>query len=390
MADRSKIDELHKEMTDWRRDLHAHPETAFEEHRTSDFIAGKLEEFGIEVVRGLAGTGLVGVLKSNGRSGKAIGLRADMDALHIDEQTNLPYSSKTPGKMHACGHDGHVTMLLGAAKYLSKTRDFDGTAYFIFQPAEECEGGAKVMIEEGLFEKFQMDSVYGMHNWPGMPIGQIGTRPGPVMAAFDIFEIKITGKGSHAAMPHQSIDAVVIACMVVSSLQTVASRVVDTRDPVVVSVTQIHAGDTWNVIPEEAVIRGTVRSFNAKVRDLSEETIKKIAKGVCAAHGAECDIRYERRYPPTINTEQETVNTAKVAEKLVGAENVRKDMQVCMGSEDFAYMLQKRPGSYIWLGAGDCGGNLHNPNYDFNDEILPLGASYWAELVEDLLPESAN
>ena len=390
MADRSKIEELHEEMTDWRRDLHAHPETAFEEHRTSDFIAGKLEEFGIEIVRGLAGTGLVGVLKGNGSSDQAIGLRADMDALHIDEQTNLPYRSKTPGKMHACGHDGHVTMLLGAAKYLSQTRDFDGTAYFIFQPAEENEGGARVMVEEGLFEKFKMDAVYGMHNWPGMPIGQIGSRPGPVMAAFDIFEIKVTGKGSHAAMPHQCIDAVVIACMVVSSLQTVASRVVDTRDPVVVSITQIHAGDTWNVIPGEAVIRGTVRTFQPEVQDLAEETIKKIAHGVCSAHGAECGIRYERRYPPTINSQAESANAAKVAEKLVGAENVREDMRACMGSEDFAYMLQQKPGSYILLGAGDCRATLHNPNYDFNDEVLPLGARYWAELVEDLLQKPAD
>jgi hippurate hydrolase len=235
-----------------------------------------------------------------------------------------------------------------------------------------------------------MDSVYGMHNWPGMPIGQIGTRPGPVMAAFDIFEIKVTGKGSHAAMPHQSIDTVVIACMIVSSLQTIASRVVDTRDPVVVSVTQIHSGDTWNVIPEEAVIRGTVRSFNPDIQDLAEENIRKIAIGVCAAHGAECDIRYERRYPPTINSEAESANTAKVASKLVGAENIQDDMRPCMGSEDFAYMLQEKPGSYILLGAGDCRAGLHNPNYDFNDEVLPLGARYWAELVEGLLQKPAN
>lgn len=386
MADQQKIEDMHAEMTAWRQDLHAHPETAFEEHRTSDFVAQKLEEFGIEVVRGLAKTGVVGILKGKGDSSKAIGLRADMDALDIHEQTNLPYQSKNPGKMHACGHDGHVTMLLGAAKYLSQTRDFDGTAYFIFQPAEENEGGGRVMVEEGLFEKFPMEAVYGMHNRPGMPVGKISSRPGPIMAALDTFEIRLTGRGAHAAQPHNSIDTIVVASEMVSSLQTIASRIVDTREPVVVTVTQIHAGDAWNVIPEDAVIRGTVRSFHSDVQDIAEERIARIAKGVCSAHGAECEVRYERRYPPTINSEKEAARTAKVASALVGEENVIHDLPPTMGSEDFAFMLQVKPGSYIQIGAGDCRANLHNPNYDFNDEVLPLGARYWVQLVEDLLP----
>lgn len=386
MADQKKIDDMHEEMTAWRRDLHAHPETAFEERRTSDFVAQKLEEFGIEVVRGLAKTGVVGILKGKGGGTKAIGLRADMDALDIHEQTNLPYQSKNPGKMHACGHDGHVTMLLGAAKYLSQTRDFDGTAYFIFQPAEENEGGGRVMVEEGLFDKFPMEAVYGMHNRPGMPIGKISSRAGPIMAALDTFEIRLTGRGAHAAQPHNSIDTIVVASEVVSSLQTIASRVVDTREPVVVTVTQIHAGDAWNVIPEDAVIRGTVRSFDPEVQDLAEETIGRITRGICSAHGAECEIRYERRYPPTVNSENEAAQTTKIAGNLVGADNVIRDLPPTMGSEDFAFMLQAKPGSYIQIGAGDCRANLHNPNYDFNDEVLPLGARYWAQLVEELMP----
>jgi hippurate hydrolase len=385
MAIYPQITALHPEMTAWRRELHAHPETAFEEHRTSQFVADKLKAFGIEVVRGLAGTGVVGVLKGRREGASAVGLRADMDALDIHEQTNRPYASKVPGKMHACGHDGHTTMLLGAAKYLAETRDFAGTAYFIFQPAEENEGGGRVMVEDGLFERFQMDGVYGLHNWPGMPTGLIGVREGPMMAAYDVFEITVTGHGAHGAMPHQGIDPVLIAAHIVTGLQTIASRNVDPLASVVVSVTQIHGGDAWNVIPEQVSLRGTVRSFDPQVQELAETNLGRIAKGVAAAHGAEAAIRYERRYPATVNSQAETRHAAHIAAQVVAADNVVNDVAPCMGSEDFAFMLQNKPGSYVWLGAGENHPNLHSPHYDFNDEILPVGASYWAKLVEETL-----
>ncbi|HUF45332.1 MAG TPA: M20 aminoacylase family protein [Aestuariivirgaceae bacterium] len=385
MAIYPQITALHPEMTAWRRELHAHPETAFEEHRTAQFVADKLHGFGIEVVRGLAGTGVVGVLKGRREGASAVGLRADMDALDIHEQTNRPYASKVPGKMHACGHDGHTTMLLGAAKYLAETRDFAGTAYFIFQPAEENEGGGRVMVEDGLFERFQMDGVYGLHNWPGMPTGRIGVREGPMMAAYDVFEITVTGHGAHGAMPHQGIDPVLISAHVVTGLQTIASRNVDPLASVVVSVTQIHGGDAWNVIPQQVVLRGTVRSFDPQVQELAETNLGRIAKGVAAAHGAEAAIRYERRYPATVNSQAETRHAAHIAAQVVAADNVVNDVTPCMGSEDFAFMLQNKPGSYIWLGAGENHPNLHSPHYDFNDEILPVGASYWAKLVEETL-----
>ena len=384
MAINEKIAGFRGEMTAWRRDLHAHPETAFEEHRTSQFVADKLQNFGIEVVRGLAGTGVVGVLKGK-RDGGTIGLRADMDALDIHEQTNRPYASKTPGKMHACGHDGHTTMLLGAAKYLAETRDFAGTAYFIFQPAEENEGGGRVMVEDGLFERLAMDDVYGLHNWPGMPVGRIGVREGPMMAAYDIFEITVTGHGGHGAMPHEGIDPVLVAAHIVTGLQTIASRNVHPLAGIVVSVTQIHGGDAWNVIPEEVVLRGTVRSFDAKVQDMAEAHLSRIAKAVAAAHGAEAAIRYERRYPATVNSAAETRHAARIAAEVVEPANVLAEVTPSMGSEDFAFMLQNRPGSYVWLGAGESHPNLHSPQYDFNDEILPIGASYWAKLVEETL-----
>jgi hippurate hydrolase len=372
-------------MTAWRRDLHAHPETAFEEHRTSEFVAGKLETFGIEVVRGLAGTGVVGVLKGKREGARALGLRADMDALDIHEQTNRAWASKTPGKMHACGHDGHTTMLLGAARYLAETRDFAGTAFFIFQPAEENEGGGRVMVEDGLFERFAMQEVYGLHNWPGMPVGQIGVREGPMMAAYDIFEITVTGHGAHGAMPHQGIDPVLVSAHIVTGLQTIASRNVDPQAAVVVSVTQIHGGDAWNVIPEQVVLRGTVRSFDTQVQDMAIAHLSRIAKAVAAAHGAEAAIRYERRYPATVNSAAETRHAARIAAEVVEPGNVLAEVTPSMGSEDFAFMLQKRPGSYVWLGAGESHPNVHSPQYDFNDDILPIGASYWARLVEETL-----
>lgn len=392
MAVINRIAEFHEEIRGWRRDLHAHPETAFEELRTSDFVTEKLAEFGIEVHRGLATTGVVGVLDgTTNKSGRAIGLRADMDALHIHELNDFDHRSRNEGKMHACGHDGHTAMLLGAAKYLAETRNFDGRIAFIFQPAEENEGGGRVMVEEGLFEKFPVEAVYGLHNMPGREAGTVGLRAGPAMAAFDIFEITITGKGAHAAMPHLGVDPVVTGAQLVSALQTIASRRSDPLDPVVLSVTQFHAGDTWNVIPETAVIRGTVRTFRKETQNQIEGDIARIGESVCAAQGASMALRYERRYPALVNSEAETDIAAAVAAKVVGAENVEIGAEQLMGSEDFAYMLEEKPGCYIWLGNGTEGGpggcSVHNPHYDFNDEIAVVGASYWATLAESTLPK---
>jgi hippurate hydrolase len=385
MAIHRQIEELHPQMTAWRRELHAHPETAFEEQWTAEFVARKLESFGIEVVRGLARTGVVGVLKGAREGTGAVGLRADMDALDIHEETNQPHASKIPGKMHACGHDGHTAMLLGAANYLAETRDFAGTAYFIFQPAEENEGGGGVMVEEGLFERFPMDSIYGLHNWPGMPKGLFGLCEGPIMAASDTFEITVTGHGAHAAMPHLAVDSIVVAAHIVTGIQTIVSRNLDPLATLVVSFTQFLGGDTWNVLPEQVVLRGTVRCFAPDVQELAHANIRRIAKGVAAAHGAEATIRFDRGYPATINSEAETRHAGRIAAEVQGAGNVRAGVAPSMASEDFAYMLQKKPGSYIWLGAGETHPNLHSAHYDFNDEILPIGASYWARLVEETL-----
>ena len=388
----NSIASLADDMTAWRRDIHAHPETAFEEERTAEIVAGKLASWGIEVHRGLARTGVVGVLKGRGDGDRAIGLRADMDALHLDELNDFDHRSRNQGKMHACGHDGHTSMLLGAAKYLSETRNFDGTVCLIFQPAEENEGGGRVMVEEGLFEKFPVEAVYGLHNMPGLPSGKVALRTGPAMAAFDTFEITVTGVGSHGAMPHQGIDPVVVAAQIVTALQTIASRRTDPMDAVVVSVTQLHSGDTWNVIPQEAVIRGTARSFKPEISQAIEADMRRIADGVCAAHGARAGLLYERRYPAVINTPAESDFAAAVAADVVGAENVDPNTPALMGSEDFAFMLQARPGCYILLGNGTEGGpggcSVHNPHYDFNDEISPIGASYWARLVETALPRA--
>ena len=376
---------LHREMAEWRHDIHAHPETAFEEQRTSSLVAKKLESFGLRVHRGLGRTGVVGTLSAG--SGKhSIGLRADMDALHIHEQNGFEHRSQHEGKMHACGHDGHTSMLLGAAKYLADTRNFDGTVHFIFQPAEENEGGGREMVEQGLFDKFPCDSVFGMHNWPGMPVGQFGVRPGPMMASFDIFEIELTGRGSHAAMPHTGIDPLVAATALVQALQTIPSRNVDPIESAVVSVTQIHAGDTWNVIPNTAVLRGTTRAFRPEVQDLIERRLREISGGMAATYGTEVKVRYERRYPPTVNALRETEICTSVLERMVGAQNVNRVPPV-MGSEDFAFMLQAKAGCYVFVGngPGEGGCMLHNPHYDFNDEVLPLGASYWTTLVEHIL-----
>ncbi len=371
-----------------RRDIHANPELAFEETRTSQIVAGKLAEWGVEVHRGIAQTGLVGVVRGKkNSSGRAIGLRADMDCLPMHETSDVPHKSRNAGRMHACGHDGHTTMLLGAAKYLAATRGFDGTIHFIFQPAEENEGGGRVMVEEGLFDKFPCEAVYGMHNWPGMPVGQFGAMAGPVMASFDIFEISITGRGAHGAMPHNGIDPVVAGAALVQALQTIPSRNVNPADPTVVSVTQFHAGDTWNVIPAAANLRGTTRAFRPEVQDAIEAGIRRIVAGIDAAYGTTSTVRYERRYPPTINAERETAIAAAAIAKVVGESNVVTDLQPTMGAEDFAFMLQAKPGCYVFIGNGPGEGGciLHNPRYDFNDEILPIGASYWAALAEHVL-----
>jgi len=381
-----QIVEQQQQMTAWRRHLHAYPELAFEEHLTAAFVADRLAEFGIEVHRGLAGTGVVGTLSTGG--GPTIGLRADMDGLPIPEANEFGHRSTHAGRMHACGHDGHTAMLLGAARYLAETRRFRGTVHFIFQPAEENEGGARKMIEEGLFETFPLRSVYGMHNWPGQPVGTIALRPGPMMAAFDIFEITVTGKGAHAAMPHLGNDPVLAASAIVTALQTVASRTVDPLDAAVVSVTQFHAGDAWNVIPERAVLRGTTRALRPQVQDTVEAAVHRVAEGIAAAHGIGAQVHYERRYPPTINDPAESERAASAAVLVVGEDNVDRDPAPSMGSEDFAFMLMEKPGCYVWIGngPGEGGCGLHKPRYDFNDAILPVGASYWAKLVESVLP----
>ncbi|MDA0786642.1 MAG: M20 family metallopeptidase [Proteobacteria bacterium] len=384
---KDEITRDHALLTEWRRDFHAHPELAFEEKRTSALVAERLESFGVDVHRGLAKTGIVGQLKV-GTGNRAIALRADMDALPMQEGNEFEHASKTPGLMHGCGHDGHTTMLLGAAKYLAETKQFDGTVYFVFQPAEEAEGGAEVMVKDGLFEKFPVESIYGMHNWPGMPVGEFAVAPGPMMAAFDIFDLVIKGRGSHAAMPHQGIDSIVMASKVVDALQTITSRNIDPIDSLVVSVTQIHGGDAYNIIPDEVVLRGTVRSFSEAVRDGVEPAMRRIADGVCAAFGGTAELRYERRYPATVNSVEETEHAEAAASAIVGEENIERSPVPSMGSEDFAYMLREKPGSYVWVGNGDGAGGcmLHNPGYDFNDEIIPIGVTYWSTLVEQILP----
>jgi hippurate hydrolase len=381
----NRIAEFHDEMTAWRHDLHTHPELGFEEHRTSDVVAAKLESFGIEVHRGIAGTGLVGVLKSGG-SGRTIGLRADMDALPILERgdDDRPHRSVNAGVMHACGHDGHTTMLLGAAKYLAETRNFDGTVHFIFQPAEEGKGGGDRMVQEGLFERFPCDTVFGMHNIPGIPVGSFAVSPGPMMAARDNFEITVRGRGSHGAMPHHGIDPVLVGAHLVMALQSITSRNLDPQQALVLSVTQFHAGHAFNVVPDDMVLRGTCRVFDPAVQKSLPERIGKIMDGVCATFGARAELNYMTGYPATINDPQQAGIAAEVAERLAGADRVDRAPDPMMGAEDFSYMLNQRPGAYIWAGNGDTAG-VHHPDYDFNDAALPHGASFWAQLVEDRL-----
>lgn len=372
-----------------RRDLHAHPELAFNERRTAELVARELSGYGLEIDRGLAGTGVVGILRK-GNSRRAIGLRADMDALPLPEKNDFPHRSTRAGCMHACGHDGHTAVLLGAARYLAENRDgldLDGTVYFIFQPAEESEGGAEVMIRDGLFEKFPMDAVFGLHNWPGIPVGEMAVMPGPVMAGTCSFEIAVRGQGCHAAMPHQGVNTLVTASQLVLALQTVVARNLHPCDAAVVSVTQIHGGEAWNVIPDDAFLRGTIRSFNVATQDLVEGAVKRLCSGIASAFGAQISVRFEHRYPPTVNSAAETEICRRVASELLGPERVLQGELPSMGAEDFAYMLRERPGCYVWLGNGPGTGGctLHNPHYDFNDEILPLGVSYWVRLVETML-----
>ena len=377
---------LQGKLTAIRRDIHAHPELAFEEHRTAELVARHLEALGIETHRGVGGTGVVGVVR--GRRGlRAIGLRADMDALPITERNEFAHKSTVHGCMHACGHDGHTTMLLGAAEALAARRDFDGTVYLIFQPAEEGEGGAPAMIADGLFERFPMEAVFGMHNWPGMEAGSFAIHSGAVMASADRFDIRFTGVGAHAAMPHLGVDPVVAGAAFVQAAQTLVSRVLDPIDAGVVSVTQFHAGEAYNVIPDRAELCGTVRTFSAEVRDRLERGLRQVAEGIAQSHGVEVDFQFRRGYPPTINTAAEAALCAEAARAVAGPERVFTDRRPSMGAEDFAYFLLEKPGAYVWVGngPGEGGCMLHNPNYDFNDEVLPAGVAYWCALVQRLL-----
>src|SRR5262245_10997732 len=376
-----RIAAFRAEMTAWRRDIHAHPEIAFEERRTAALIAEKLRSWGIEVHEGLAKTGVVGTLRC-GSSTRAIGLRADIDALPMDELNAFAHRSTVAGKFHGCGHDGHTAMLLGAARYL------DGTVHFIFQPAEENVAGAGVMVREGLFEQFPMAAVYGMHNRPNLPAGEFAMRPGPALAAADNFGIVLRGRGTHAAWPHLGIDIVVVASQIVLALQTIVSRQCSPLDSAVVSVTSIHGGSSDNVIPDEIRLRGTARSFSLAVQDRIEKSLREIARSTAAMHGATAEVEYERRYPSLHNDPDRIATCAEVARAIVGNERVNVDHEPGMGSDDFSFLSNKVPGGYVWIGSGpaEAGRFLHNPRYDFNDAILPIGASYWARLVEAELP----
>ena len=374
------------ELTAIRRDIHAHPELGFTEERTGDLVAKRLAEYGCEVNRGLATTGVVGTLR-RGNSLRAIGLRADMDCLPMQEQNDFAHRSQHDGKMHACGHDGHTTMLLGAARYLAKTRNFEGTVHFIFQPGEEGYGGGRVMVQEGLFEKFPCDAVFAMHNKPGIPLGNMATRTGAMLAASDRFDIRIKGQGGHAAHPHQGIDPFVIGAQIVLALQTIPSRNVDPVDSSVISIGFMRGGSAYNVIPDELHIGGTVRSFRPEVRDLLERRMGEVANGAAALHGATAEFEYRRGYPPTINHADEAAFAADVAAEICGEERVDRNVAPSLGGEDFSYMLQAVPGAMLWIGngPGEGGCGLHNTRYDFNDEALPLGASFFARLAERFL-----
>lgn len=390
---------IHPELREIRRDIHAHPELGFEEVRTSQIVKEKLTDWGIPVISGMGGTGIVGVIKSGGSS-RAIGLRADMDALPIQEANTFSHASVHTGKMHACGHDGHVAMLLGAAHYLAHNRNFDGTVYLIFQPAEEGQGGAKKMIEDGLFEKHPMDAVYGMHNAPTAPLGKFIVRPGAMMASSNRFELNVKGRGGHAAHPEKTVDPIAVAIQIAHAWQTIITRNKDPLQPAVLSLTQIQAGTAANVVPDSASMKGTVRTFSSTVLDLIESRMRLVAEHIAAAFSAEVQFTFIRSYPPLVNHLSHTEIALKVMRSLVGEDNVIVLADPVMGSEDFAFMLQEKPGCYVFIGggsmpAGGVGGrealcDLHNPHYDFNDDILPLGATYWVRLVEEILVRSVK
>ncbi|EKF17165.1 M20 aminoacylase family protein [Nitratireductor pacificus] len=377
--------ELQEEIAGWRRDIHSNPELLFDVHRTAGLVADKLKEFGCdEVVPGIGRTGVVGIIRGNRGDGPAIGLRADMDALPMTEVTGKPWASTVPGKMHACGHDGHTAMLLGAAKYLAETRNFKGSVAVIFQPAEEGGGGGNEMVKDGMMERFGIDRVFGMHNMPGLPVGHFAIRPGPMMAATSEFVITVKGRSGHAAMPHTVIDPILAASQIVTALQSIASRNVHPLDSVVVSVTKFHAGDAFNVIPDQVELAGTVRTLKKEVNAEAEKRMKAICEGVATAHGATVDVQYDSNYPVTFNHADETVFASTVAGEIAGATNVDTDVMPTMGGEDFSYMLEARPGAFIFIGNGDTAA-LHNTSYDFNDEVIPHGVSYWVRLAEKAL-----
>ena len=379
----NRIADLHSEITAWRRDIHAHPELLFDVHRTAASVAEKLKAFGCdEVVTGLGRTGVVGVIRGGkGGGSHVIGLRADMDALPITEANDLPYKSTVPGKMHACGHDGHTAMLLGAARYLTETRNFAGTAVVIFQPAEEGGGGGREMVKDGMMERFGIEEVYGMHNYPRLPVGEFAIRPGPMMAAADRIYIDIEGRGGHAAKPHQSIDSVLVGAQIINQLQSIVARNVDPLEAAVVSICQFNAGSTDNVIPQTARLSGTARSLTPEVQDLVEARLREVVEGTAKLYGAKVKLVYKRNYPVTKNHAQQTAFAAAVASQVVGSERVDAAVPPVMVAEDFSFMLNARPGAFIFVGNGDSAG-LHHPSYNFNDEAIPIGTSYWVKLVE--------
>jgi amidohydrolase len=383
----NRIADQHRQITEWRRDFHAHPELLYDVHRTASSVADKLRAFGCdEVVTGIGRTGVVGVIRGwKGKSDKTIGLRADMDALPIEEATDLPYKSTVPGKMHACGHDGHTAMLLGAARYLAETRNFAGTAVIIFQPAEEGGAGGKAMVQDGLMERFGINEIYGMHNYPGMPVGEFGLRPGAIMAAADYVQIDIEGKGAHAARPHLGIDTVLVGAQIINALQSIVSRNVDPLEAAVVSICMFHAGSTDNVIPQTAQLRGTARSLIPEVQELLEKRVPEIAETTAKLYGAKAIVKYRRGYPVLKNHAVQAEFAASVAAQIAGADKVDTSLAPVMGAEDFSFMLNARPGAFIFVGNGDSAG-LHHPAYNFNDEVIPIGTSYWAKLVETALP----
>jgi amidohydrolase len=384
----NRVADLQGEIAEWRHDIHAHPELLFDVHRTAATVADKLKAFGCdEVVPGIGRTGVVGVIRGKrGQGEKVIGLRADMDALPIEEATGVPYKSTVPGKMHACGHDGHTAMLLGAAKYLAETRNFSGTAVLVFQPAEEGGGGGREMVKDGLMERFGVQEVYGMHNYPGLPLGRFGIRPGPLMASADTVTIEIEGVGGHAARPQLSIDTVLVGAQIINQIQSIVARNVDPLKAAVISICVFQAGTTDNVIPQTAHLRGTARALAPDVRDLLEKRLHEVVEGTARLYGAKAKLTYRRGYPVLKNHEQQTSFAASIASEIVGANRVDTDFPPVMGAEDFSYMLEARAGAFIFVGNGDSAG-LHHPAYNFNDDVIPVGTSYWVRLVETAMAD---